>query len=430
MNTESMWDATGTDVLVVGGGPAGMMAAIRAAESGARVLLLERNEKTGKKLYITGKGRCNVTNTAEGEAFLREVPRNGKFLYAALRAFGRDDLLALLSEYGTETKVERGGRVFPVSDRASDVTRALLRAMDAAGVRVRLNARVRSVRAGEDGVSAVLESGERLSARALVVATGGVSYPATGSTGDGYRFARENGHATEPTRGSLVPLLSDAPWPRLLQGLSLRNVRLSAYLGKKQIYSALGEMLFAHFGFSGPLILEVSSHLPENPADARILLDLKPGMTEEEVDARLTREIAAAGRRRLSSVLQTMLPQRFAPVFAGLSGLDAETPAASVTREARRRMTERFKALPLPVSGYGPVEEAVVTRGGVSVREVDPKTMMSRLRPGLFFAGEVLDVDAHTGGFNLQIAFSTGAAAGRGAAAYALAGAEGGRTER
>ena len=414
-----MSEKTGIDVIVIGGGAAGMMACLTAAAAGARTLLLEKNEKTGKKIYITGKGRCNVTNTAEGEEFFRQIPRNAKFLYSALSEFGRDELLAILSENGTETKVERGGRVFPVSDRASDVTRALTRALSRAGAGIRLNTPVLSVCPENGGFSVRLNHGETLHAAACVVATGGISYPSTGSTGDGYRFAGETSHEIVPPRGALVPLTTDAAWPALLQGLSLRNVRLIARQGKRVLYDGLGEMLFTHFGYSGPLILECSSHMPDDLRDAALYLDLKPGLDEKQVDARLVREIAEAKNRQLSSLLRTMLPLRFAPVFAELCGLDPHMPAAFLDREGRRRLASAFKALPLPLRGYRPVEEAIVTRGGVSVKDVAPNTMMSRRCPGLFFAGEVLDVDAHTGGFNLQIAFSTGALAGRCAAGYA-----------
>ena len=411
---------TVTDVLVIGGGAAGMMASLTAAAAGARTLLLERNEKTGKKIYITGKGRCNVTNTAEGEEFFRQVPRNAKFLYSALSAFNRNDLLALLSANGTETKVERGGRVFPVSDRASDVTRALNCALSRAGVEVRLNTRVLSIKPENDRIAVLLDGGERIYVRSCVVATGGISYSSTGSTGDGYRFATETGHVILPPRGALVPLVSAAEWPRRLQGLSLKNVRLSVRKGKKTLYDELGEMLFTHFGYSGPLILECSSHLPEDLKNVELYLDLKPALDAKQVDARLLREIAAAQKKQLSSVLQTMLPQRFATVFAEICGLDPHMPVSMLTRTDRLRLADAFKALPLPLAGYRPVQEAIVTRGGVSVKDVAPSTMMSRRCPGLFFAGEVLDVDAHTGGFNLQIAFSTGALAGKSAAEYAL----------
>ena len=419
MSTGSMSARTEIDVLVVGGGAAGMMAALQAARRGASVTLLEQNEKLGKKIYITGKGRCNVTNVADSDEFMRQTVRNPRFLHAALSELDHTGLTALLESLGTPTKVERGGRVFPVSDKASDVTRALERGLRDAGARVVLGAAVSHIRKEGDRFEAALRGGETIAARSVVVATGGLSYPATGSTGDGYRFARENGHTVTPLRGALVGLTMDAPWPRLLQGLSLKNVRVRAQVGKKRIYDELGEMLFTHFGVSGPLIIELSSHLPEDLADVRVTLDMKPALTPEQVDLRLQRELAEGAKKKLSSVLTTLMPARMGPVFATLCGLTGEEIAGQLTRAQRRALVDALKALPLEVTGTRPVEEAIVTRGGVQVREIAPGTMMSRIAPGLFFAGEVLDVDAHTGGFNLQIAFSTGALAGASAAEYA-----------
>ena len=419
MNTGSMSAKSACDVLVVGGGAAGMMAALQAAWAGADVLLLEKNEKLGKKIYITGKGRCNVTNVAEIEDFLRAVPRNPRFLNASVRQFTSEDVVSTLEMLGTPTKVERGGRVFPVSDHASDVTRALSRGMSEAGVRVELHTAVSHIRKADGEFSVELERGGTLRARSVIVATGGLSYPSTGSTGDGYAFARENGHTVTPLRGSLVGLTIDEKWPTLLQGLSLKNVRVSARVGKKRIFDEQGEMLFTHFGVSGPLILTLSSHLPDDPSAAEVTLDMKPALTPEQVDARLQREFAESPRRQLSSVLLTLMPARMGPVFASLCGLAPELPAGQITRAQRMTIGAMLKAMPLHISGMRPIEEAVVTRGGVEVKEIEPGTMMSRLVPGLFFAGEVLDVDAHTGGFNLQIAFSTGALAGRSAARLA-----------
>ena len=421
MNTGSMSARTACDVLVIGGGAAGMMAALQAAWAGASVVLLEKNEKLGKKLYITGKGRCNVTNVAEIDEFFASVPRNPRFLSAALRQFTHEDTTATLDMLGTPTKVERGGRVFPVSDKASDVTRALTRGMKDAGVQVMLNTAVASVAREEDGHLAVrLAQGGTLRAPCVIVATGGVSYPSTGSTGDGYRFARENGHTVTPLRASLVGLTMEEKWPTLLQGLSLKNVRVRARVDKKRIFDELGEMLFTHFGVSGPLILSLSSHLPEDFSQASVTLDMKPALTDEQVDLRLQREFVQNARKQLSSVLVELMPARMGPVFATLCGLSADAPVNQITREQRQTIGRMLKALPLAVTGTRPIEEAIVTRGGVNVNEVTPGTMMSRVTEGLYFAGEVLDVDAHTGGFNLQIAFSTGALAGRHAAERAL----------
>ena len=412
---------TACDVIVIGGGAAGMMAALQAAWAGASVTLLEKNEKLGKKLYITGKGRCNVTNVAELDEFFASVPRNPRFLNAALRQFTHEDTTATLDMLGMPTKVERGGRVFPVSDKASDVTRALARGMKDAGVQVCLNTEVARVARGEDGLLAVrLAQGGTLLSPCVIVATGGVSYPSTGSTGDGYRFARDNGHTVTPLRASLVGLTMEEKWPTLLQGLSLKNVRVSARVGKRKIFDELGEMLFTHFGVSGPLILSLSSHLPEDFSQAAVTLDMKPALTDEKVDLRLQREFAQNARKQLSSVFVELMPARMGPVFATLCGLSADAPVSQITREQRQTIGHMLKALPLRVTGTRPIEEAIVTRGGVDVTEITPGTMMSRKTEGLYFAGEVPDVDAHSGGFNLQIAFSTGALAGKSAAERAL----------
>ena len=420
MNTEYMSEKTGIDVLVIGGGAAGMMAACEAAKAGARVTLLEKNEKLGKKIYITGKGRCNATNTAEKEEFLRQVPRNPRFLFSALNAFDHTDLMEFLETNGTSVKVERGGRVFPVSDHASDVTRAITRALQKSGVQVVLNTTVSEVSKQNNTWIVKTSEMKSFTANSLIIATGGLSYPSTGSTGDGYRFCSALGHHITPLRGSLVGFESEEDWPKLLQGLSLKNVKLSARIGKKAIYEELGEMLFTHFGFSGPLFIEMSSHMPDKWEEPTVTLDLKPGMTDEEVDARLIKELQENARRQLVTVLAGWMPARMAPVFAKLCDLEPERAAACINREERLRLKDGFKRLHIKLSGFRPIEEAIVTRGGVDVREVIPSTMMSKVLPGLFFAGELLDVDAHTGGFNLQIAFSTGALAGRSAAMFVL----------
>ena len=358
---------------------------------------------------------------ADTEDFFKQVPRNPRFLNAAVRQFGHEDVISTLEMLGTETKVERGGRVFPVSDHASDVTRALHRGMKDAGVQVELNTGVSAIHKGEDGLwNVTLSQGGTLVAKSVIVATGGMSYPSTGCSGDGYRFARENGHTVTPLRGSLVGLTIDEKWPKLLMGLSLKNVRVQAKVGKKKIYDELGEMLFTHFGVSGPLVIELSSHMPEDFSDVSVTLDMKPALTDEQIDQRLQREFTANARKQLSSVLLELMPARMGPVFAELCGLSADAPVNQITREQRMTIGRMLKALPLAVTGTRPIEEAIVTRGGVEVKEIAPGSMMSRLEDGLFFAGEVIDVDAHTGGFNLQIAFSTGALAGRHAAQYAL----------
>ena len=409
------------DVLIIGGGASGMAAALFAARAGADVLLLEHNEKLGKKIYITGKGRCNLTNDCSGEEFLAQVPRNPRFLYSALSFFGPRDMMRLLEEAGCPVTVQRGRRVFPASEKASDVTKALAALMKQAGVQVRLNTEVRSLQAADGRISGVVTSaGETIPARAAVLCTGGMSYPSTGSTGDGYRLAAEAGHTVLPPSPVLVGLETAEDWPRSLQGLSLRNVTLALKSGKRVLYTELGEMLFTHFGVSGPLVLEASCHLPENARDAVLLLDLKPGLTPEQLDTRLRRDFAAAGKKQLRTELASLLPARLADLFPRLCGLPDSLSCSQVTGEQRRLLLERLKSLPLPVRAPRPLAEAIVTRGGVSVREVKPATLESKCLTGLYLAGELLDVDAHTGGYNLQIAWSTGALAGRSAAEAAL----------
>ncbi len=414
MRTVSISTKKINDVLIIGGGASGMMAALFACRGGARVTVLERNEKLGKKLYITGKGRCNATNACDTQEFLQNVPCNPRFLYAALDFFSPDDLRALLAENGCDTKVERGNRVFPVSDHASDVIRALSRGNYAA----RLRCEVKELLVEDSKVAGVvLASGAVMRADSVIIATGGASYPATGSTGDGYRLAVQAGHTVVPPSPSLVPLCTHDDWVKSLQGLSLKNVCLSCMLHGKMIYSEMGEMLFTHFGVSGPLAIELSSHLPESAApDADVRLDMKPALSHEQLSERLRRDFAQNGKKRLASVLPGLLPARMAALFPALCGVSGETLCSQVTQEERARIAQTLKSIPLPLSGFRPLAEAIVTRGGVNVREVDPKTMRSKLLPGLYFAGEVLDVDAHTGGFNLQIAFSTGALAGARAA--------------
>ena len=404
-------------ILVVGGGAAGMMAALFAARSGADVTLLEHNEKLGKKVYITGKGRCNLTNDCDVDEFLAQVPRNPRFLYSALHFFSPRDMMALLESAGCPVEVQRGRRVFPRSEKASDVTRALTSLMRDAGVRIRLNADVRSFRMADSRIAGVcLSDGSEIPADAVILCTGGVSYPSTGSTGDGYRLAAECGHTVLPPLPVLVGLETEENWPARLQGLSLRNVTLTLSHGKKKLYSELGEMLFTHFGISGPLALEASCHLPDPSSGASLLIDLKPGLTAEQLDARLLRDFAAAGKKQLQNELPALLPASLAEIFPALCGLPDHLPCNQVTASQRRALAGMLKALPLTVRAPRPVQEAVVTRGGVSVKEIDPGTLCSRIVPNLYFAGEIIDVDAHTGGYNLQIAWSTGALAARSAA--------------
>lgn len=401
-------------VAVIGGGPAGMLAAAMAAERGHSVTLFEKNEKLGKKLFITGKGRCNITNAVETEEFFKNIPRNPKFLYSALYGYTNTDVVALLKQMGVPTKTERGGRVFPASDKSSDVIRAFSTYMKQVGVDVRLNAAVDSVMRTADGTFQLTVHGQNLRFDVLILATGGVSYPSTGSTGDGYRFAQALGHTVTEIRPALIPFETEEEWPKTLSGLSLRNVTLRAYGAKGRLaFEELGEMLFTHFGVSGPLVLSASSFLIGDPAGARLSIDLKPGLSPEELDRRLLRDFEGNIRRQFINSLDALLPQRMIPIIVAQSGIAPETPVHQITREQRQRLVSALKVLPLTVKQALPVEQAIITRGGIAVKEINPSTMESKLVPGLYFAGEMIDVDACTGGYNLQIACSTGALAGR-----------------
>ena len=406
------------EIIVIGGGAAGLMAAVSAAQSGARVTLLERNEKLGKKIYITGKGRCNATNACEPDAFMKSVVKNPRFLYSALNALSPADLMDWLSTHGCPVVVERGDRVFPESQKASDVTRAFERELHRLRVNIRLNTRVRSLNVQDGAVTGVtLENGTQLDADAVIVCTGGQSYVSTGSTGDGWKWLGSCGHTTFPALPSLVGLLSDERWVQDLQGLSLKNVRLTLTQGKKKLYTELGEMLFTHFGVSGPLVLSASAYMTElAPEDVTLSIDLKPGLKADQLDARILRDVAESPRKQLSNLLCGLFPSRLAETMAALCELDAGKPAGALTREERARLVATTQSLVIPLSGTRSLNEAIVTRGGVSVKEIVPSTMESRLVRGLYVAGELLDVDALTGGFNLHIAFSTGYLAGQAAA--------------
>jgi len=406
-----------TDILVIGGGAAGMMAAISAARAGAAVTLIEPNERLGKKLNITGKGRCNVTNDSACDELIAHVPRNGRFLYSAFSRWEGRDTMAFFESLGVPLKVERGKRVYPVSDRSFDISGALERELK------RLNVRMVRDRAEalllKDGRAVGAKSlTERYAADAVIVATGGVSYPATGSTGDGYRLAKQAGHTIVPPRGSLVPLTSDDPDCAAMQGLSLRNVTLTARNQKgKIVYQELGEMLFTHFGVSGPLVLSASAHMRDFDKDSyRLSIDLKPALDEKKLDERLLRDFAERSNQDFDNVLGGLVPRSMIPVIVRRTGIPSNTKANVITKEQRRRLLEILKHFEIAVTGTRPVEEAIVTSGGVKVGEVNPNTMASKLVPNLYFAGEVLDVDAYTGGFNLQIAWATGKAAGEAAA--------------
>ena len=395
-----------------------MMAAVYAAENGVRPLLIEKNEKAGKKIYITGKGRCNLTNACGINEFLANVPVHPRFLFSALHLLSPDDLMAFMERWGCPVKVERGRRVFPVSDKASDVTKALQNALNTSGVQTQLRQTVGSLVISNGRAEGVrLTDGTMIPAKAVLIATGGISYPATGSTGDGYRFAEQAGHTVVKPQPALVPLETEQKWCGSLMGLSLENVRLYAVCRGKKIFDELGEMLFTHFGISGPLVLQLSCHLRDlDLKELKVFIDLKPGLTAQKTDERLLRELTAGGSRQIKTVLETMLPRHLADIFPSLCSIPADKPAAQISAAERKRIADALKGLPLTILRTRPAEEAIITSGGVDVREVNPSTMASRLIPNLFFAGEVLDVSGYTGGYNLQIAFSTGALGGLSAA--------------
>ena len=406
------------EVVVIGGGAAGMMAALYALRGGAGVTLLERNEKLGKKIYITGKGRCNLTNVAEENEFMGNIVRNPRFLFAALSNLDNNGVMDLFEGLGVKLKVERGGRVFPESDHASDITRGLDRELHRLGCRVRLNTRVSAILYEEGRAAGVqLETGEKLRADAIIVATGGQSYPTTGSTGDGWEFAEAAGMETKPAIPALTPIETEETWPYDLTGLSLKNVRLTAPgPRKKPLYSEQGEMLLTHFGISGPLALSASSYLPEESRGAKLILDLKPALSDEQLDQRLLRDFKEMSRKQIISVMDGLAPHALAMAILELCGIAPTHPVNGITQEMRACIIRNIKRIELTVKRLRPLTEAIVTRGGVSVKEINPSTMESKKIPGLYFAGETIDIDALTGGFNLQLAFSTGALAGKNAA--------------
>lgn len=406
-------------VIVIGGGAAGMMAACMAAIEGAQVTLLEKNEKTGKKIYITGKGRCNLTNACQREEFLENVITNPKFLYSAFAQLDNQAVMNFFEKAGCRLKTERGDRVFPVSDHSSDVIAALNGELKKNRVQVMLHTEVSELLLEEGSVKGVLLSdGKKLHADAVIIATGGRSYESTGSTGDGYRFAKQAGHTIKDLRPSLVPFVVKEEWCKKLQGLSLKNIAVTLKKEKKKIYEGFGEILFTHFGVSGPLILSASSFYTAkyNGQEVLLTIDLKPAMDREQLDKRILRDFEENAGKQFKNALDKLLPAKLIPVMVELSGIDPHKKTSEVTKKERSRLVELFKELKLTVNGCRGYGEAIITGGGVNVKEIDPKTMASRLVNGLYFAGEVMDVDALTGGFNLQIAWSTGALAGKSAA--------------
>ncbi len=401
------------DIIVVGGGAAGMMAAAQAAMMGARVTLVEKNEKNGKKIYITGKGRCNLTNDCSEQEFLENVVRNPKFLYSSISAFGIADVMNYVQDKGVKLKVERGNRVFPVSDKSSDIIKALERGMQAAGVKTLLNITVKELIIKEGSVAGVVTDKGIINADAVILATGGCSYPQTGSDGAGFALAKQAGHEITKLRPALVPINTQEKDHSLLQGLSLKNVKLCAKKGKKELFAMQGEMLFTHFGVSGPLVLTMSSILGEQElSQLDIFIDLKPALSLEQLNNRIIKDMLACGNKRFKNSLGGLAPVTLGQEIVKLSGIDPEKRADQLSRPERERLVELFKHFPVKAVSYRGFNEAIITRGGVSVKQVNSSTMESKLVSGLYFAGEMLDVDALTGGFNLQIAFSTGYLAG------------------
>lgn len=401
-----------TDVIIIGAGASGCMAGITASRFGKSVLMFEKNERVGRKLRITGKGRCNVTNNCNTQELMNNIPVNPRFLYSSFATFDTEDTMNFFEELGVPLKTERGNRVFPVSNNAEDIVNALADELDRLGVKI-INKRVQKL-ITENGVCVgVVAGGKEYRSSSVLIACGGKSYPNTGSTGDGYTLAESVGHTVTELKPSLVPLVSPDKYCAELMGLSLRNVTLKLFEGEKCIYTELGEMLFTHFGVSGPLVLSASSHMRRmSPDRYRILIDLKPGLTPEQLDARIQRDFAENLNRDFINGIRKLLPAKLIPVMVKLTGIAPEQKINGITKEQRKHLGELIKAFPVRISGFRSIDEAIITSGGISVKEINPATMESKLVPGLFFAGEVIDVDAYTGGFNLQIAFSTGYCAG------------------
>ena len=433
------------NIIVVGGGAAGMLAAYFAADAGNKVALLEKNEKLGKKIYITGKGRCNLTNACDVEELFLNVKSNSKFLYSAFYGFDNSQVIDFFESHGMPVKVERGNRVFPVSDKSSDVIFALQKALKEKNVEVLLRTEVSKLcyekitdtKADEEAsdkkpsdkkpsdkkpelkiTGVILKDGTTMAADAVIVATGGLSYPSTGSTGDGYKMAEDAGHTVTECTPSLVPFNVKEEWVKGLQGLSLKNTAISIYSGKKKLYEDFGEMLFTHFGVSGPMILSASASIKQSlikqPLD--MYIDLKPALTQEALDKRILREFEEAKNKQFKNSINKLLPAKMIPVIIELSGIDPDKKVNEISKEERNRLLMLFKKLPVTLNGPRGYNEAIITKGGIKVKEINPSTMESKLVNGLYFAGEVLDLDAYTGGFNLQIAWSTGYLAGTSAA--------------
>lgn len=399
----------------MGAGPAGMMAAGYAAKRGLNTVLIEKNSRPGRKLMITGKGRCNLTNNCDLQTLIASVPTNGRFLYSAFSRFTPQDTMALFNELGVSVKTERGNRVFPLSDKAVDIVDAMVRFIKISGCTVRQGRAEHLLIEGNAVKGVALDNGQSIHAGAVILATGGASYPLTGSTGDGYELARQAGHTVTELSPSLVPLVSKDSWCKDLQGLSLKNISIRVLDKQKDkpIYEDFGEMLFTHFGLSGPVILSASAHMRHMaPERYRVEIDLKPALSPEQLDARLQRDFTQYANRDFDNALAELLPHKLIPVFVRLSGLAPQMKCNQITKDMRRGLVQLLKELPVTIKGFRPIEEAIITSGGVKVSEINPKTMESKLVKGLYFSGEIIDADAYTGGFNLQIAFSTGYCAG------------------
>lgn len=408
-----------TKVAIIGGGAAGLLAGIAAAQNGAQVTIFEKMRLPGKKIMITGKGRCNITNACEIPEFIKNIPGNGRFLNSALHRFTNDDIVLLLESHGLLTKVERGGRIFPVSDKAKDVVDTLVKIFTEAGGRLQLDTKVIEILAKDGQVTGVKTISGVYPADAVILAAGGASYPGTGSDGGGAKLAAKLGHKIVPLRPSLVPLESDYPYVDDLQGLSLRNVQGTLTADGEKIGSEFGEMLFTHFGVSGPIILSLSNLAAkalDEGKEVELHIDLKPALSEEKLDARIQRDFTQYSKKQLANGMKDLLPQRLIPVVCDMAYLDEEKFINQISREERHRLLAALKNFCVPITSTRPLAEAIVTAGGVSVKEINPKTMESKLIRGLYFAGEVMDVDGYTGGYNLQAAFSSGHAAGMAAA--------------
>lgn len=412
--------------IVIGGGPAGMLAGISAAENGNKVIILEKMEKTGKKLLITGKGRCNITNNGDLDEFMKNIPENSKFLFSSFNQYSNKDIINLLNSEGVSTKVERGGRVFPVSDKSIDVLEALKRKLKKLDVEIKTNFEVTKILT-ENGIAKGIEgkNKEQLFADKVILATGGMSYPVTGSTGDGYKMAKELGHTVTEIKPSLVPLISTGKSKELcqeMQGLSLKNIAIKIKCEDKEIYNDFGEMLFTHFGVSGPVILSASAVLvryknitklmQENKV--KLVIDLKPALDNQKLDHRILRDFEELKNKEFKNSLEKLLPRKMINTFIKLTGIDPEKRVNVITKEERKTIINTLKNFEITLNGFGSIDEAIITKGGIGLKEINPKTMESKIIKGLYFAGEIMDLDAFTGGFNLQIAWSTGYSAGKG----------------